>query len=98
MKKLIPTFEEFLNEMKHADATPLNVPSIIKKLEAGQRFENKKGEVFKVLSNEDGQIEFVALDFKGNDTDKKKTFGAETLAKLIKNHEFFLTNKKGRTA
>lgn len=96
MKKLIPTFEEYLNEMKHTDATPSNVAEIIKLLVPGARFENKKGEVFKILSDEKGQIEFVALDFKGNDTDRKRVFGNKVLAQMMKNREFFITNKHRR--
>lgn len=96
MKNLVPTFDEFLTETSHREPVPKNIPALTKAFLPGARFEDKKGVIYKILSNDDKQIQFVQLDFKGNDTDKKRVFGSTVLAKLFMNREFFFSDKHRR--
>lgn len=75
------------------DVIPKRLPDIIQALVSNSRFQNKKGEVFKVLTNENHIIKFVLLDIRGNETNHVRSFKDELLAKLFISKEFFFTEK-----
>lgn len=79
---------------QHKDAIPKSVPEIIAALQPDTYFEDKKGTIYKVVSNGNGKIKFMYLLHDGSDSNEVKMLPDTLFAKMFINREYFFTSKK----
>ena len=76
---------------------PKKVDDIIAALSEDSTFEDKKNNLYKVLSNNGEEIKFIEVNHKGQEVGKPRIFPVEALAKMFINKNYFLSSLQKRT-